>query len=144
MASRHLTCWRTWGESEQCRPSPPGGTQGTGGPGRSGTAAAEVQLLGLTGGEVGVQTVVGHEEQGEERVTAGREDEPESRPGAEPAGWEGAGPLFDSGCWRDESGKKRGRGRDVGLERGEEAGPGGRGGEDGVAWRRRQELRPER
>lgn len=91
-------------ESEPRRPSPPGGTRGIGGPGRSGTSAAEKQLLGLTGGGVGVQTVVGDTEQGEERVTAGREVEPESRPDAEPAVQEGAGPPFDSGCWRDESG----------------------------------------
>lgn len=115
-------------------PSPPGGTLGTGGPGRAGTAAAEEQLLGWTGGEGerDVQMESVDDERGEEGVTAGREPEQESR--AE-AGWEGAGPLFDSGGSgsgeSDRSGRQREKGRDVGLGRGEEAGPAGHGGEDG-------------
>lgn len=113
-------------------PSPPGGTPGTQGPGRAGTAAAEEQLLGWTGGEGDIQMVSVDDERGEEGVTAGREHEPESR--AE-AGWGGAGPLFDSGGSgsgeSDRLGRQRERGRDVGLGRGEEAGPAGHGGEDG-------------
>lgn len=105
---------------EPCRPSPPGGIRGTGGPGRAGTAAAEGRLLGWTGDEgEEVQTVAGGDESVEEGVTAGRELETRGEDGrAEP---EGAGPLFESGTG----------GRDVGLERGEEAGPAGRGGEGG-------------
>lgn len=68
-------------ESELFRPSPPGGTPGTGGPGRAGTAAAEAQLLGWAGG------VEGDVERGEEDVTAGS----------------GSGPGFGSGTQRHGS-----------------------------------------
>lgn len=124
-------------DSEPCRPSRPGGIRGIGGPGRAGTAAAEERLLGWTGGEGeegGVQTVTGDVERGEE---GGREHEPETRAEAGRAELVAVRPLFDSGCWRsgigerDGSGRRRERGRDVGLGRGEEAGPAGRGGKDG-------------
>lgn len=62
-----------------------------------------------------MQTVTGDEERG---VTAGREDEP----GTPVEGVEVEGFPFDSGRW----GRQRETGRDVGLERGEEPGCGGR------------------
>lgn len=111
-------------------PSPPEGTLDTRDPDRAGTAAAEEQLLGWTGGEGeegDAAKVSVHDERCEGSVTAGREHGLESQVAA------GSGdvwPPFDFGCWKsDKSGRLKQRGRDVGPGRGEEAGPAG--GEDG-------------
>lgn len=84
-------------ESVTHRPSPPGGTPGTGGLGRAVTADAEEQFLGWTGGEgededEDRQKLTVEDERGE--PAAGREREPESGP---EAGQEGVVPQFDSG-----------------------------------------------
>lgn len=146
-------------ELEPPRPSPPGGSPGTGGPGRAGTAAAEGRLLGWTEGEeeeeVDVQRVRGDDEKGEEGGSAGRghEEESPAEPGS--AGWGRVGPPSDSGCQGSGIGevvgseRRRERGRDGGLGRGEEAEPAGRGREDGgrtaePAQRQTLKLRPGR
>lgn len=90
-----------------------GGSRGTEGRGRTGTAAAEKRFLEWTGGVLSVPGV-------EEVVTAGTEEEPGTQ--------SEMGLLLYFGCWgfgigqRDGLGRHRARGRDVGHGRGEEAG----------------------
>lgn len=109
-------------------------SQGTRGHGRAGTVAAEERLLGWSEGEErGVPSVPA----GEEGVTAGTEDELGARAEAEAAAAElqGVGLLVYPGCWGLGTGERNGwerqrvKGRDVGLGRGEEAGPADCGGE---------------
>lgn len=102
-------------ELAPCCHSQSGGSRGTEGRERAGTAAAEERFLAWTGGEGGVLSITGVEEV----VTAGTLDESGTRPEV--------GLLLYSGCWgfgigeRDGSGRQRARGRDVGLGRGGEA-----------------------
>lgn len=102
-----------------------GGSQGTKGRERVGTAAAEERFLGWPGGQGGegcVPSVTG----GEEVVTAVTEDEQGTLP--EAAELQGVGLQLYPGCLgfgigqRDGSGGQRARGRGVGLGRDEEAG----------------------
>lgn len=71
------------------RPSLPEGNRGTGGPGRAGTASAEVQLLGWTEGEA-------EQRGGEQGVTEGDGRGEEGEPGTR-AELEGEGFPFGSG-----------------------------------------------
>lgn len=115
-ASLPQTCRRRTVESAPHCPSPPGGSQGTGGPDRAGTAAAEEQPLGWTEGKEKEEEEGGArpaQVAGERVETAegGREDGTEGwRVGvpslADPSVWRGSG-SGEAAEWRKRRDENR-------------------------------------